>query len=87
MPLNPSWMELGLADRVQSQTHFMFSLPLVLPVQLSQPHHTGLSCSCSHSFPLLFQDHFWKDTEVKLVCFPASYSLLQDFVPPNSEGD
>lgn len=27
MPLNPSWMELGLADRVQSQTHFMFSLP------------------------------------------------------------
>lgn len=80
MSFNLSLMECGLADRVQSQTHLGSTL---LPRPTCPAHtapSTGLSSSCSHWLLLLFQDHFWKDTELKLVCFPAFYSLLQGFL-------
>lgn len=79
MSLNLSLMESGLADRVQPQTHFMSSLPWSL-----SSSHSPIAWAllhCSHRLLLLLQDLFWKDTEVKLVCFHASCSLLQDFFP------
>lgn len=90
MSLNLSWMVSGLADWVQSQTHFMFSLPLVPPVQLS--HQTGLSCSCSHSF--LLQDLSWSRTifgkTLRLIFFASLLSSVYCktfFLPSPRETD